>query len=75
MCANIQNSCWLSGSEDGEVRRYMKGSSDLDGLVVSAAGVPIRCVAADPKGKRVAVASEYVPLSNFGLHRYIKFLQ
>jgi hypothetical protein len=27
-------------------------------MVTSAIGVPIRCVALDPKGKRVAVTSE-----------------
>lgn len=52
--------CWISASEDGEVRRYVKDRSDLDGLVTTTAGIAIRNIAFDPKGKRVAVASECV---------------
>jgi chromosome transmission fidelity protein 4 len=51
-------STWLSGSEDGDVRSYAAGESNMEGMVTSAIGVPIRCVAIDPKGKRVAVTSE-----------------
>jgi hypothetical protein len=53
-----QDDCWLSGSEDAEVRRYAKDRGEMVGMVTSANAVPIRCVAIDPKGKRVAVASE-----------------
>jgi chromosome transmission fidelity protein 4 len=49
---------WLSGSEDGDVRSYVAGESSMDGMVTSAVGVAIRCVAIDPMGKRVAVTSE-----------------
>jgi len=42
------------------MRRYVKDKGELDGLVTSSIGVPVRCVAIDPKGRRVAVASEYV---------------
>ncbi|OBZ68085.1 Minichromosome loss protein 1 [Grifola frondosa] len=52
------NDCWLSGSEDAEVRRYTHAKADLEGLVTNAMGVAIRCVAVDPKGKRVAVTSD-----------------
>lgn len=55
--------CWISASEDGEVRRYIKDRPDLDGLVTTTAGIPIWSIAFDPKGKRVAVASEYVVVS------------
>lgn len=55
-----QEDCWLSGSEDGEVRRYARDRGDLDSLVTSAKAVAIRCVAIDPRGRRVAVASECV---------------
>ena len=54
----------MSGSKDGDVRRYekFKPGSDakpaLEGLVTGAHGVSIRCVAPDPDGKRVAVTSE-----------------
>ncbi|KAH9942276.1 uncharacterized protein BXZ73DRAFT_87916 [Epithele typhae] len=56
--------CWLSGSKDGDVRRYKNlapGSEStpiFTGLVASAKGVAIRCVAVDPKGQRVAVTSD-----------------
>ncbi|KAF8893373.1 hypothetical protein BD779DRAFT_1436150 [Infundibulicybe gibba] len=50
--------CWLSGSEDTEVRRYSKNEKDLDGLVTNTNGVAIRCIAIDPRGKTVAVASD-----------------
>jgi chromosome transmission fidelity protein 4 len=49
---------WLSGSEDGDVRSYLAGAPEMEGMVTSAIGVPTRCVAVDPKGKRVAVTSE-----------------
>lgn len=32
----------------------------MRGLVTRTVAVPVRCVALDPKGQRVAVASEYV---------------
>jgi hypothetical protein len=53
-----QDDCWLSGSEDAEVRQYAKDRGEMVGLVTSANAVPVRCVSIDPKGKRVAVASE-----------------
>lgn len=62
--SRLQAECWLSGSKDGDVRRYekFKPGSDakpaLEGLVTSAHGVSIRCVAPNPDGKRVAVTSE-----------------
>lgn len=49
---------WLSASEDGDVRLYNAGQSDLQGIVTNAAGVGVRSVAVDPKGKRVAITSE-----------------
>lgn len=56
----VQRDCWLTGSVDAEVRQYEKGKTELAGHVTSAIGVPIRAVAVDPKGSRVAVASECV---------------
>lgn len=59
-----QANCWLSGSKDGDARRYeiMKPVPDakptIEGLVASAQGVPIRSIAVDPKSARVAVTSE-----------------
>ena len=60
----FQPNCWLSGSKDGDVRRYeiMKPVPDakptMEGLVASAQGVPIRSIAVDPKGTTVVVTSE-----------------
>lgn len=53
-----QDDCWLAASLDNEVRRYGKDTGNLEGLVTTARGVPVRCVAVDPRGKTVAVASE-----------------
>ncbi|EKM54305.1 uncharacterized protein PHACADRAFT_196736 [Phanerochaete carnosa HHB-10118-sp] len=50
--------CWFTGSEDSEVRQYAKGKDNLLGNVTSAVGVAIRSLAVDPKGERVAVASD-----------------
>ncbi|RPD78202.1 hypothetical protein L226DRAFT_551036 [Lentinus tigrinus ALCF2SS1-7] len=58
------NTCWISGSKDGEVRKYelfrpAQGSTPvLEGFVTSSHGIPIRCIAVDPKGARVAVTSD-----------------
>jgi chromosome transmission fidelity protein 4 len=52
------------------VRRYSKNKPELEGLVTGVAGVSIRSVAADPRGKRVAVTSEYV-FSSFELLRIL----
>ncbi|KAJ8597474.1 WD40 repeat-like protein [Rhizopogon salebrosus TDB-379] len=50
--------CWLSGGHDSEVRRYLPGKAQFVGLVASLAGAPIRSLAVDPSGRRVAVASD-----------------
>lgn len=42
------------------MRRYEKDRNEMNGLVVNTAGVAVRSIAIDPKGKRVAVTSEYV---------------
>ncbi|KAF8588697.1 hypothetical protein K439DRAFT_1651834 [Ramaria rubella] len=49
---------WLSGSLDACVRRYDAQGSAMEGLVTRAVAVPVRCVAIDPKGERVAVTSD-----------------
>ena len=54
-----QHDFWLSASDD-LVRRYVKHESQLHGFVTNANGVRIRSVSIDPKGKRIAVASECV---------------
>ncbi|KAG2336969.1 hypothetical protein BDR05DRAFT_952995 [Suillus weaverae] len=51
--------CWLSGGHDSDVRRYLPGKAQFNGLVTNAAGASIRCLAVDPSGKRVAVASDF----------------
>ncbi|EIN11865.1 hypothetical protein PUNSTDRAFT_63079 [Punctularia strigosozonata HHB-11173 SS5] len=57
-CVVEGKDCWLSGSEDAEVRRYLKGKTELDGLVTSVVGVSVRSLAIDLKGNRVAVTSD-----------------
>jgi chromosome transmission fidelity protein 4 len=43
---------------DACVRTYDAQGSTMEGLVTRATAVPVRCVAIDPKGERVAVTSE-----------------
>ncbi|CAL1707133.1 unnamed protein product [Somion occarium] len=52
------NNAWFSGSEDADVRQYEKDKHEVSGLVTTAIGVPIRCVAVDPKGQRITVTSD-----------------
>jgi WD40 repeat protein len=52
----VQADCWLSGSADTQVRRYVKGKPELSGSAYKI-GKPVECVAIDPKGKNVAIAS------------------
>ena len=49
---------WISGSADSHVRRYGRGEKDMASLLTITHGVSVRWVSCDPKGKRVAVASE-----------------
>lgn len=56
----VQDDYWFSGSEDTEVRRYLRDSNEFDAPLTTVAGVPVRYVAIDPKGRRVAVTSECV---------------
>ena len=42
------------------MRRYEKDRNEMNGLVVNTAGVAVRSIAIDPKGKKVAVTSECV---------------
>jgi chromosome transmission fidelity protein 4 len=45
-------------SAEGEVLRYGPGNTDMEAMVLQIPGASIRSMAVDPKGKRVAVASE-----------------
>ncbi|KAJ4486150.1 hypothetical protein J3R30DRAFT_3444617 [Lentinula aciculospora] len=50
--------CWLSGSEDGCVRRYIKNKDELHGDVTEEAALSVRCIALDEQGTRLAVTSD-----------------
>ncbi|EJD03058.1 WD40 repeat-like protein [Fomitiporia mediterranea MF3/22] len=54
----VDNDGWLSGSEDSHVRRYLKTRTEMESLIARANAIPIRYIAADPKGRRVAIASD-----------------
>ncbi|KAJ3999683.1 hypothetical protein F5050DRAFT_876325 [Lentinula boryana] len=49
---------WLSGSEDGYVRRYIKNKDELHGDVTEEAALCVRCIALDEHGTRLAVSSD-----------------
>ncbi|KZT29190.1 hypothetical protein NEOLEDRAFT_1057404 [Neolentinus lepideus HHB14362 ss-1] len=68
----IGEDCWLSGSEDSEVRRYPKNATEMEGLVTSGNGAAIRSLAIDPKGKRVAVSSEELDVKLIDLEDPLK---
>ncbi|KAJ7287553.1 hypothetical protein C8J57DRAFT_1284265 [Mycena rebaudengoi] len=55
---SLSDDCWVAGSIDSNVRRYANFSNQLDSHVTNLAGSHIRCVAIDPTGKTVAVASD-----------------
>ncbi|CAA7260577.1 unnamed protein product [Cyclocybe aegerita] len=57
-CVAAADDYWFSGSEDTEVRRYFKDSNQFDAPLTSFAGVPVRYITVDPKGRRVAVTSD-----------------
>ncbi|KAF8658265.1 hypothetical protein AX16_002041 [Volvariella volvacea WC 439] len=50
--------CWISGSADTQARRYLKSGNTLSDHVATGGALTIRCVAVDPRSKRVAVASD-----------------
>ncbi|TFK74051.1 hypothetical protein BDN72DRAFT_122595 [Pluteus cervinus] len=50
--------CWISGSLDAEVRRYVGHGSSMSDVVTSSNALPTRSVATDPEGKRLAVGSD-----------------
>lgn len=47
----------------------MKHETQLHGFITNANGVRIRSVAIDPKGKKIAVASEFVFASDYYFSR------
>ncbi|PPQ90540.1 hypothetical protein CVT25_015854 [Psilocybe cyanescens] len=49
--------CWLSGDSEGNVRLYSRNSNKIDGLLTTVT-LPVRCLAFDPNGRRVAVTSD-----------------
>ncbi|KAJ6586903.1 hypothetical protein DFH09DRAFT_910436 [Mycena vulgaris] len=55
---SISDDCWVSASMDADVRRYTKNTGQFEALLTNTRGVPVRCVAIDPRGKTVAVASD-----------------
>ncbi|KAF8160621.1 hypothetical protein B0H34DRAFT_344214 [Crassisporium funariophilum] len=57
-CVAATDDCWLASSEDTVVRRYSKDSNRFDGALTAAAGVAVRYISIDPKGRKVAVASD-----------------
>ncbi|KAK0213060.1 hypothetical protein DFS33DRAFT_93789 [Desarmillaria ectypa] len=57
-CITACADCWFSGSEDAQVRRYLKNTNECDGYTASVKGVSVRCLAIDTKGRRLAVGSD-----------------
>ncbi|THV05087.1 hypothetical protein K435DRAFT_648208 [Dendrothele bispora CBS 962.96] len=64
--------CWLAANVDGEVRRYVKDKGELIDFVMTTDGTPVRCIAVDPKGKRVVVATDLLHLKLIDMEDNIK---
>ncbi len=61
----LQDDCWISSSEDAEVRGYIKDRAEFHELVTSGNNEPVRCVSMDPQGRRLAVTSECAATISF----------
>ncbi|KAF5348673.1 hypothetical protein D9758_006821 [Tetrapyrgos nigripes] len=59
---STSSNCWLAANADGEVRQYVKDKTELSGFATKTDGTPARCIAVDPKGKRVVVAADLLHL-------------
>ncbi|KAJ7497276.1 hypothetical protein FB451DRAFT_1018101 [Mycena latifolia] len=49
--------CWIAAGLDADVRRYTNAGK-LEGILTHTRTLPVRCVAIDPRGKTIAVASD-----------------
>ncbi|KAJ7703219.1 hypothetical protein B0H17DRAFT_95568 [Mycena rosella] len=55
---SVSDDCWVSASADADVRRYFKNTGQMEAIITNTRSVPARCVAIDPRGKTLAVASD-----------------
>jgi chromosome transmission fidelity protein 4 len=65
--ADTQGNTLITASLDNIARTFSYPGNEYTGYVTRSSSVPIRWVSMDKKGERVAVCSEYVPLSFFSL--------
>ncbi|KAG8783688.1 hypothetical protein FRC15_004714 [Serendipita sp. 397] len=49
---------WITASADSSVRLYNGSDNQLQSLILSGNAIPIRSIAADPTGQRVAIGSD-----------------
>ncbi|KAJ7096343.1 hypothetical protein C8R44DRAFT_812788 [Mycena epipterygia] len=73
----LSDDSWLAAGLDADVRRYTKDTGKMEGIITNTGvGVATRCVAIDPRGQTVAVASdEHVRLIDMDDPVKIKLLE
>ncbi|KAG8835473.1 hypothetical protein FRC17_003040 [Serendipita sp. 399] len=52
------DNAWITASADSSVRLYNSSHNQLQSLLLSGNAIPIRCIAVDPTGRRVAIGSD-----------------
>ena len=61
----LQGDSLLVGTSNSVVHRFRKDTPEHLGSVGSVNGVPVQCIAIDPKGKKVAIGSQCVLFLSF----------
>ncbi|KAG8872936.1 hypothetical protein FRB97_007164 [Tulasnella sp. 331] len=59
---------WVAGGDDAMVRQYSNETDEMVGAVAQTGGVPVRCVAFNPKGDRLVVGSDNLNAKIVNVH-------
>jgi WD40 repeat protein len=53
------DTAWITASLDSSVRLYNGSTNQFQSLIMAGNAIPMRCIAVDPNGERIAICSEY----------------